>query len=211
MSVETWLLFVLTEGALCLTPGPAVLLVLSHGMTRGTRASVSANLGILAGNACYFALSATGLGAVLLASYDLFSLIRWIGAGYLVWLGAMAFIGTSTVLTVAPSTDAPTSWGRTFLNGLVLQVSNPKALVFFTALLPPFIDPRGSVVAQIAILGVTSVVIEFLVLLAYGALAGRLTSVATRPRFQTIANRVAGGLLVMAGVSVARQGSRRMT
>ena len=203
MSVEIWLLFVLTEGALCLTPGPAVLLVLSQGMTRGTRASVSANLGILAGNACYFALSATGLGAVLLASYDLFSLIRWVGAGYLVWLGAMAFIGKATVLAVTPSADAPTSWGRTFLNGLVLQVSNPKALVFFTALLPPFIGPRGSVVAQIAILGVTSVVIEFLVLLAYGALAGRLTPVASRQRFQTIANRIAGAMLVGAGVSVA--------
>ena len=154
-----------------------MLLVLSQGLTRGTSASVSANLGILAGNACYFTLSATGLGAILMASYDLFSLIRWIGAGYLVWLGVMAF----------------------------------KALVFFTALLPPFIDPRGSVVAQVAVLGVTSVVIEFFVLLAYGALAGRLTSVATRPRFQIVANRVAGGMLVAAGVSVALQGSRRPT
>ena len=211
MTVETWLLFVLTEGALCLTPGPAVLLVLSQGLTRGTSASVSANLGILAGNACYFALSATGLGAILMASYDLFSLIRWIGAGYLVWLGVMAFIGKSSVIAVAPVAAAPTSPWRTFGNGLVLQVSNPKALVFFTALLPPFIDPRGSVVAQVAVLGVTSVVIEFFVLLAYGALAGRLTTVATRPRFQMVANRVAGGMLVAAGVSVALRGSRRST
>jgi homoserine/homoserine lactone efflux protein len=205
MTFETWLLFVLTEGALCLTPGPAVLLVLSQGLTRGTAASVSANLGILAGNACYFVLSATGLGAILMASYDLFSLIRWLGAGYLVWLGVMAFTGTSSVITVTPATAAPTSRWRTFPNGFVLQVSNPKALVFFTALLPPFIDPRGSVVAQVAILGITSVVLEFFVLLAYGALAGRLTSVAARPRFQTIANRVAGGMLVTAGVSVALQ------
>jgi threonine/homoserine/homoserine lactone efflux protein len=146
-----------------------------------------------------------------MASYDLFSLIRWIGAGYLVWLGVMAFIGKSSVIAVAPMAAVPTSPWRTFGNGLVLQVSNPKALVFFTALLPPFIDPRGSVLAQVAILGVTSVVIEFFVLLAYGALAGRLTSVATRPRFQIVANRVAGGMLVAAGVSVALQGSRRST
>jgi len=211
MTVEAWLLFVLTEGALCLTPGPAVLLVLSQGLTRGTGASVSANLGILAGNACYFALSATGLGALLMASYDLFSLVRWIGAAYLVWLGVMAFVGKSSVIAVTPVTGAPTSRGRTFLNGFVLQVSNPKALVFFTALLPPFIDPRGSVVAQVAILGITSVVLEFFVLLAYGALAGRLTSVATCPRFQAIANRVAGAMLVGAGVSVALQGTRRST
>jgi homoserine/homoserine lactone efflux protein len=155
MSLQAWLLFVLTEGALCLTPGPAVLLV-----------------------------SATGLGALLLASYALFSAIRWIGAGCLVWLGVTALLGRSSALTVSPAA-APVSGWRTFVDGFVLQIANPKALVFFTALLPPFIDPRRSVVTQVAILGVTSVVLEFFVLLAYGALAGRLTGVATRPRFQT--------------------------
>ena len=207
MTLETWLLFVLTEGALCFTPGPAVLLVLSQGLTRGTRASVCATLGILAGNAGYFALSATGLGALLVASYELFSLIKWMGAAYLVWLGVMACIGKSSVLAVTPTQTAGL-W-RTLVNGLVLQVSNPKALLFFTALLPPFIDPRGSVVTQVVILGVTSVVLEFFVLLAYGALAGRLTSIATRPRFQTITNRVAGTMLVAAGINVAMQ--RRAT
>src|ERR1041384_7407363 len=98
MSSDTWLLFVLTEGALCFTPGPAVLLVLSQGLTRGTKASISSNLGILAGNGFYFARSATGLSAILMASYELFSLIKWIGAGYLVWLGVMAFVGRSSVL-----------------------------------------------------------------------------------------------------------------
>ena len=203
MTLETWALFAVTETALCFTPGPAVLLVLSQGLTRGTGPSVYANLGILAGNAVYFALSATGLGAVLLASYELFSAIRWLGAAYLVWLGVTAFFGKSRVFKV--SAAARTSPARTFVNGFVLQVANPKALVFFVALLPQFIDPRGSVLAQVAILGVTSVVVEFLVLLAYGALAGRLTSVAARPRFQALANRVTGTLLVAAGVSVALQ------
>ena len=202
MTVETWLLFAVTEAALCFTPGPAVLLVLSHGLTRGMGASIWANLGILAGNACYFALSATGLGALLLASYEVFSAIRWLGAAYLIWLGGSAFLGRSEIIAVKPAATA--SAGRTFVNGLVLQVANPKALVFFTALLPQFIDPHGSVVGQVAILGVTSVVLEFFVLLAYGAAAGRLTAVAARPRFQTVANRVAGSMLVAAGVGLAR-------
>jgi threonine/homoserine/homoserine lactone efflux protein len=203
MTLETWALFAVTEGALSLTPGPAVLLVLSQGLTRGTRPSVYASLGILTGNAVYFALSATGLGAVLMASYELFSAIRWLGAAYLVWLGVTALLGTSAVLTVTPA--APTSAARTFGNGLVLQLANPKALVFFVALLPPFIDPRGSMLAQVALLAATSVAIEFLVLLAYGMLAGRLTVVAARPRFQTLANRVAGTMLIAAGVSVVAQ------
>jgi threonine/homoserine/homoserine lactone efflux protein len=203
MSGEIWLLFAVTETVLCFTPGPAVLLVLSQGLARGTASSIWANLGILAGNTLYFVLSATSLGALLVASYELFALIRWAGAAYLIWLGVTTFFGRSSVLSVAPADVTVRSRGRIFVNGFVLQAANPKALVFFTALLPQFIDPRGGVVAQVAILAVTSVVIEFLVLLAYGTLAGRLTSWAARPRFRTLANRVAGSMLVTAGVGTA--------
>jgi threonine/homoserine/homoserine lactone efflux protein len=85
----------------------------------------------------------------------------------------------------------------------VLQAANPKALVFFVALLPQFIDSRGPVVAQIAILGVTSVVIEFIVLFGYGVLAGRMMGVATRPRFAKLADRAAGSMLIAAGAATA--------
>lgn len=204
MSFEIWVLFVITETVLCLTPGPAVLLVLSQGLARGVGASVWANLGILGGNAIYFALSATGLGAVLVASYEAFSVIRWVGAAYLVWLGVMAFVGRSRVLSVVPDSGAPVGWGRMFLNGVVLQVANPKALVFFVALLPQFIEQQGSVVWQVLVLGVTSVVIEFFVLLAYGAAAGQASVLAGRPRFRTLANRVAGSMLIVAGIGIAR-------
>jgi threonine/homoserine/homoserine lactone efflux protein len=141
---------------------------------------------------------------VLLASYELFSIIRWVGAAYLIWLGITAFIGKSPVLSVTPAAGLPVRRRRIFLNGFVLQASNPKALVFFTALLPQFIDPSGSLAGQVTILAVTSVVIEFFVLLGYGALAGRLTGLARRPRFSTIANRVAGSMLIAAGVGMAR-------
>ncbi|HEX6211858.1 MAG TPA: LysE family translocator [Methylomirabilota bacterium] len=203
MSWEAWLLFTLTEAALCVTPGPAVLLVLSQGLARGTRASVVTNLGILAGNTFYFALSATGLGAVLLASYELFAAIRWLGAAYLVWLGIVALRGRSAAFSLTPGAPAPARPGRMFLDGVALQISNPKALVFFTALLPQFIDPRGSVPVQVAVLAVTSVVIEFLVLLAYGTLVGRMRRLAARPRAVTLADRVAGSMLIVAGVGTA--------
>ena len=206
MGAEAWLLFALTETALCFTPGPAVLLVVSQALARGAGASIWSNLGILGGNTLYFVLSATSLGAVLVASYELFTLIRWVGAAYLIWLGVAAFRGRSAVLSVAPTStrsDTTVRGRRMLVNGFVLQAANPKALVFFTALLPQFIDPRGSVAAQVAILAVTSVAIEFFVLLAYGALAGRMTTFARRPRFETLANRLAGSMLVAAGVGTA--------
>jgi homoserine/homoserine lactone efflux protein len=204
MSGGIWALFVVTETALCFTPGPAVLLVLSQGLARGAASSIWSNLGILTGNAMYFVLSGTGLGAALLASYELFSVIRWLGAAYLIWLGITAFVGASPVLSVSRSVDAPVRRARIFVNGFVLQASNPKALVFFTALLPQFIDPRASVLSQVMILAVTSVLIEFCVLLAYGALAGRLTELAKRPRFARVANRIAGSMLIGAGIGLAR-------
>ncbi|MGH7392193.1 MAG: LysE family translocator [Candidatus Rokuibacteriota bacterium] len=204
MGFDAWVLFVVTEGALCLTPGPAVLLVLSQGLTRGIAASVWANLGILAANLIYFAVSATGLAAVLLASYELFALVRWAGAAYLIWLGVTAFLGRSPVLSVAAAVASPVRRRRILANGFVLQMANPKALVFFTALLPQFIDPARSLAIQVAILAVTSVVMEFVVLLAYGALAARASTIAARPRFGALANRLAGSMLIAAGIGLAR-------
>jgi homoserine/homoserine lactone efflux protein len=88
LTVEAWLLFCVTEAVLSFTPGPAVLLVVSLGLSRGGRAGVVGSLGILAANAIYFALSATTLGAVLQASWQLFVVVKWLGAAYLIWLGA---------------------------------------------------------------------------------------------------------------------------
>jgi threonine/homoserine/homoserine lactone efflux protein len=202
VSFSVWALFVLTESVLCLTPGPAVLLVIAHALTRGAAAAAWAALGILSANVLYFALSATGLGAVLVASYELFSLLRWLGAAYLVWLGVRLLIGRSAVRS--PATPAVGAGRRTFVNGFALQAANPKALLFFVALLPQFIDPAGRVAPQILVLGVTSVVIELVVLLAYGAAAGRFHALAENPRFARVAGAVAGTMLVGAAIGAAR-------
>jgi homoserine/homoserine lactone efflux protein len=107
------------------------------------------------------------------------------------------------VLAVEPSGDAPQGAWRRFVDGVVLQTANPKALLFFTAFLPQFVDPRESLVVQVAILGVTSEVLEFLVLLGYGALAGRMRLFASRPRSLKVMNRMAGSMLIAAGVGMA--------
>jgi homoserine/homoserine lactone efflux protein len=204
MRWETWLLFVATEAVLSMTPGPAVLYVLSQAIRRGPAKSVWGSAGILSANAMYFALSATSLGAVIVTSYKLFFLIKWAGAAYLIYLGLASFFGKSSVLAL-PEANAGSGTGpRILRDGFVLQAANPKALLFFTAILPQFIDEHHSVVFQILVLGVSSIVVEFTILFTYGQLAGRALATARSPRFEKLTNRIAGSLLVGAGIGLAR-------
>ncbi len=198
MSLTNLLFFAAMELVLCFTPGPAVLLVVSQAMKRGFRPSMRGAFGILTGNALYFALSATGLGALLVASREVFEVIKWIGAGYLILIGLKMILAPSP----APAAeDAPPDAGSNFVQGLITQLANPKAIVFFTALLPQFIDPRGPVTLQFVVLGVISTVIELPVLAIYAFAADR--GRALYRRHTRVVERVAGGLLVAAGAKLA--------
>jgi homoserine/homoserine lactone efflux protein len=197
MSLITWWIFVCTETVLCLTPGPAVMFVLSSALKAGARKSIASNLGILAANTVYFALSATGIGAVLLSS-KLFFAVKWIGAAYLVFLGLRLLFERSHAVTASENAIIDYKSHHFFLNGFTLQMSNPKAIVFFSALLPQFLNPHAPVIPQVAILGITSVLIEFSILFGYGIAGSALT-----PRYARWTNRVAGGLLIGAGAGLA--------
>lgn len=205
MTWHTWALFVATEFVLCLTPGPAVLFVVSQALRYGGRESLWANLGILSANTFYFIISAVGLGTILLASHDLFQVLRYAGAAYLVFIGLATMLGRGRM--ALPSNGMkepfPTPGLRLMGRGFVLQASNPKSLLFFTALLPQFIDPRHGVPEQMLILGLSSAVVEFTVLACYGGFAGRASALAQTPRFSHSTNRVAGALLITAGAGLA--------
>ena len=197
MTRTTWWIFVCTETVLCLMPGPAVMYILSSALKAGARKSVASNLGILTANTVYFALSATGIGALLLSS-KLFLAVKWIGAEYLVILGIRLLIDHNDAVLTAKNTIIDHKSHHLFFNGFTLQMSNPKAILFFSALLPQFLNPHAPIVPQIVILGATSVAIEFSILLGYG-IAGS----AIGPRYARWTNRVAGGLLIGAGAGLA--------
>jgi homoserine/homoserine lactone efflux protein len=204
MTWQIWLLFVITEAVLSLSPGPAVLYVLSQAIRRGAQKSVWASGGILSSNALYFALSATSLGAVIVASYTLFFLIKWLGAAYLVYLGIASFFGKASIVALPEGDTGARSGPRILRDGFFLQAANPKALLFFTAILPQFINARHNVIFQVLVLGVSSIVVEFIILFVYGQLAGRALSAARDPRFEKLTNRLAGSLLIGAGLGLAR-------
>jgi len=178
MTFQTWLLFLLMETALSLSPGPAVFYVVSQGVRAFPRA-VPATLGILSANAVYFALSATSLGALIAASARFFTIAKWVGAAYLIYLGIKSLRSAASSRSIALSGSAQEGGvsrqdndrRQIYLGALTLQLSNPKALLFFLALLPQFIDTHRSVTPQMLLLAATSMVPEFCILLAYGWLA----------------------------------------
>jgi len=196
-------LFAATELVLCLTPGPAVLTILAQALRHGPVRALWSILGIIAGNTLYFILSATSLGALLLASYELFFAIKWVGAAYLLWLGVRTFFDRTSSLAVDTASALRGSAFGLFSHAFVVQVANPKALLFFTALLPQFVDPGLAILPQMAVLALVSVAIEFGVLFFYASLAARATRLARRPRFARLTNRLAGTFLIGAGIGLA--------
>lgn len=207
MSVESWLLFCITETVLCFTPGPAVLLVVSLSLTRGAPAGFGASLGILSANAMYFTISATSLGALLLASWELFTIVKWCGAAYLIWTGGHMLLSARSRLSASP-VEANANRNRlgsfsSFSSGFLTQGANPKALVFFTAILPQFIDPAGPIGVQLAILGTSSIVIEFVVLGIYTLACHQSCGWVRQSRFAAPLERVGGALLIGAGARLA--------
>jgi homoserine/homoserine lactone efflux protein len=202
MTWAAWWFFVGTETVLCLVPGPAVLFTLSNALKAGTRKTIASIVGILVANTVYFALSATGVGALLLSS-KLFFAVKWLGAAYLIYLGLRSFFGRSDALTSTEAGLIERKSHHLLFGGFTLQMSNPKAIVFFAALLPQFLNPHAAVVPQVAILASTSVVIEFTILLGYAIAAGRASELARQPRYAKWTNRVAGSLLIGAGAGLA--------
>jgi homoserine/homoserine lactone efflux protein len=178
MTFQTWLLFFIMETALSLSPGPAVFYVVSQGIRAFPRA-IPATLGILSANACYFALSATSLGALIATSARFFTIAKWAGAAYLTYLGIKSLRAAAASHSIALTGSAAPGDGEArgndrrqiYLGALTLQLSNPKALLFFLALLPQFIDTQRTVAPQMLILAATSMLPEFCILLAYGWLA----------------------------------------
>jgi homoserine/homoserine lactone efflux protein len=162
MTLEFWLFYVLTSVGLSLTPGPNGLLALTHGARFGFRPTVFTVLGGGLGFFLLIAASLAGLGALLAASERAFSVAKWIGAAYLVYLGVRVWRAPPPVVPAmqAGAVRAEARPIRLFQEGFLVAVSNPKGLIFFAAFLPQFMVPGLSFVAHLVVLGGTFVAVE---------------------------------------------------
>lgn len=196
---EIWAAYAVVGTLMSLTPGPAVMFVVGQGVWRGPGAALKANLGINTVNTGNFILSGLGLTALLSVSHTAFSILKWVGAAYLVWLGIKAIRGSfrphDEVLAAKP--------GRPYLDALIVQASNPKAFLFIGAVLPQFILKTEPIAPQLAALWVISLITEFTVLGGYGLLAGYIRKRADLPAFRAWLERAGGGILICIGLATA--------
>jgi len=202
MDVAVFWLFLGATLAVVCSPGPAAICVVSQGAGNGVRKALSGISGIALANAVYFALSATGIAALIIASHQIFNLIKWVGVLYLIYLGAGAILGTAGGLKIKRGETMPRK--KLFLQGFIVEFANPKALMYFAAILPQFINPADPVLPQILIMGAVTVVIDYSVYTGYAYLARRLVTGGAKQRTVKVINVVAGSALLFAAFKMMR-------
>ncbi|WP_226782192.1 LysE family translocator [Oceaniglobus trochenteri] len=202
MDLSIWLTFVAASVALLAIPGPTVLLVLSYALGQGRRVAVPTALGVAAGDLVAMSLSLAGLGALVATSAALFTVLKWVGAVYLVYLGVRMLRSAGSGLTVSAD-QAVISGGRAFGHAAAVTALNPKSIAFFIAFVPQFIVANAPLLPQFAILVATFVGLAALNALMFAVLAARLRGVIRRPAVITWLTRTGGGALIAMGVATA--------
>lgn len=200
---ETLMLFLVTTFVVVLSPGPAAIAVTAESASNGFKRSFLVILGIAIANVVFFVLSATGIAALLIASHTLFSIIKWVGVAYLLYLGFTAIFSNAGPFSINASSNTKGSGYKAFLKGFVLELSNPKALLYFSALLPQFIDISNPILPQLALLCLITLILDLCCYSFYGYLGFRSTSAGIKPAMIKFINRSAGMMLIFAGVKMA--------
>jgi threonine/homoserine/homoserine lactone efflux protein len=199
MSIELYLAFVAACIALALLPGPIVTLVIANGLRHGTRAALTNIAGVQAALTIVIGIVAIGLTSLMATMGYWFDWVRFAGAAYLVWLGIKLIREPVKGLEAeAP----PPPRGGFFLQGFLVALSNPKLLVFFGAFIPQFVDLERDQLSQVALLGVTFMVIAGLTDAAYALLAGQARSFFSGRRTRLL-SRVSGSFMIGGGIWLA--------
>lgn len=194
MTFESYLAFCVAAIALALVPGPTVTVIIANSLRYGAKAGLMNVLGTQVGFLIWLALATAGLNAALQIMGVWFDVLRWAGAAYLVWLGIKLFMSKGD-LALAVERARPR--GSFFLQGFVVIISNPKMLVLFGAMIPPFLSNGGNVTRATLLLGLTFMVIAAAGDTAYAFLAGKAGAWLSRSRIRTI--EIVSGICLTAG------------
>jgi threonine/homoserine/homoserine lactone efflux protein len=204
MELTLWLSYVAMISALIAFPGPSSLLITMHGYRYGLKRSNYTIIANLLGSLVLMVLSALGLGILIATSDNLFSIVKYLGAAYLVYMGVKTWRKSTLPATKNSSNNINgESVSSMFKQGFFTGISNPKDLVFFAALFPVFINSEQPIIGQFLILMLTWLAIDYIIKIIYSLTGKRINKEFSSNSFVTIFNRITGGMFIVAGLALA--------
>ncbi len=205
MSLSFLLIFSATVFSISIIPGPSMLLALTHGMQYGIKKTLASALGNVSVTVIQAAISIAGLGTILASSELFFQLIKWAGAAYLIYMGVSLLLAKNSI--VQPDDiavdDKNHNIRKLFLQSSVITAGNPKAIIFFTAVFPQFIDPNISYMLQSITLISLCAVIAFICFMLYAIIGQKLVNLFAQAKIQQRINKLIGGGFISAGIGLA--------
>ncbi len=208
MTIELWSIYVATVLALMSTPGPSQLLMLSNSAAHGFQRSLATAAGDLTANALQMLAAGLGLAAIIAVSGNALSIIKWAGVIYLIWLGCRMILRASPNNSSESESMGPVSLKSLWFQGFVTSAANPKAVVFFAALFPQFIQAESPFWPQFLILSLTYLMMDAVFLSTYGYGAGWIAK-----RFRGSAKawieRIGGSFMILAAVLLGLKSLQR--
>ena len=205
MSIETILAFAIVAGLVTLSPGPAVLLALRNGVAHGIRSAMWSSLGNVSGLFCLSAAAMLGLGVLLKSSALLFGVVKVLGALYLFYIGLRHVFGHASALNPAVDPTSGTSTPRPLVlyrEAFLMAATNPKPILFLTALFPQFISAHAPLLPQFFVLTGIYMGLSFACLSGYALVAVRARKVLFKPNFAKWVNRVVGSVFIFFGAAL---------
>lgn len=199
MNTTLWISFIGTVLIIGVTPGPSVLLASANSMNHGAKKTVGTILGDLSANAIQILLSSLGLASIVITSGEIFGIIKWIGVAYLIYMGVTKILSNPKTGDFR-NNNTKKSFLKLYTEGFFMSASNPKAIVFFAALFPLFIDQHLAFLPQVLLLGVTYLMIDGICLLMYVKFASKLKSYLEDRDKVHAQNKIIGILLIFSGL-----------
>ena len=203
MTLATWITFVIAGSLIAISPGSGAVMAMSHGLAYGIRKASATVLGLQFGLLLVFVIAGAGVGSLLVASELAFSVVKTVGALYLIYCGVSQWRAKpqSTALDATVLADHP-PFGRRVLTGFLTNATNPKGIIFMVAVLPQFISQQAALLPQLLILGATMVTIDTVVMHGYAWLAASMQRFFRDARAVKKQNRFFGGVLVLVGAAL---------
>lgn len=199
MQLEVWITLLLASIAISVSPGAGAVVSMNYGLKYGLKKSYAAIMGLQAGLFAQTFIVVIGLGALIAKSVMLFTLIKWIGVLYLIYLGLMKIF--EKVESVEETEHLKTySAKKAFLTATFINLTNPKATVFLVAFIPQFLNPNNSLWLQFAIIASTLCIVDIFVMTGYSSMASKLKFLIKDVKAMKIQNRITGGFLILAAL-----------